>query len=114
MSPILGTFPALLMVPREGASAGLVFALNIAAFIAIFYFLLIRPQRQEAKRHQEMLAGLKKGDEIVTNGGIIGTVVHAADDRLTIKSGDNARIVVQRARVAGRVGGTEKAEAGKS
>ena len=70
MSPISGTFPALLlMVPREGASAGMVFLLNIAAFIAIFYFLLIRPQRQEAKRHQEMLASLKKGDEIVTSGG---------------------------------------------
>jgi preprotein translocase subunit YajC len=114
MSPIPGTFPALLlMVPREGASAGVVFLLNIAAFVAIFYFLLIRPQRQEAKRHQEMLASLKKGDEIVTSGGIIGTVVHAADDRLTIKSADNTRIVVQRARVAGRMNDGDKAGDGK-
>ncbi|MBT8335922.1 MAG: preprotein translocase subunit YajC [Gemmatimonadetes bacterium] len=101
------------MVPREGASAGMVFLLNIAAFVAIFYFLLIRPQRQEAKRHQEMLASLKKGDEIVTSGGIIGTVVHAADDRLTVKSGDNTRFVVQRARVAGRMNDGDKSDDGK-
>lgn len=115
MSPIPGILPALaLMVPREGAGAGTVFLLNIAAFVAIFYFLLIRPQRKEAKRHQDMLASLKKGDEVVTSGGIIGTVVHAAEDRLTLKSGDNTRIVVQRARVAQRLGDPEGAEAGKS
>lgn len=100
MMPTPGFHPALaLMVPREGAGAGTVMFLQIAAMVAIFYFLLIRPQQKEAKRHREMLAALKKGDEVVTNGGIIGTVVHAAEDRLTIKTGDT-RLVVLRGRVA--------------
>ena len=100
MMPTPGFHPALaLMVPREGAGAGTVMFLQIAAMVAIFYFLLIRPQQKEAKRHREMLAAVKKGDEVITNGGIIGTVVHAAEDRLTIKTGDT-RLVVMRGRVA--------------
>lgn len=100
MMPTPGVHPALaLMVPREGAGAGTVMILQLVAMGAIFYFLLIRPQRLEAKRHREMLAAIKKGDEVVTNGGIVGTVVHAAEDRLTLRTGDT-RVVVQRARVA--------------
>jgi preprotein translocase subunit YajC len=66
----------------------------------IFYFLLIRPQSKERQRHEQMLAGVKKGDEIITNGGIIGTVVHAEENRLTVKTGDNTRITVDRSRLA--------------
>jgi preprotein translocase subunit YajC len=54
---------------------------------AIMYFLLFRPQRKEQQRHQEMLAA-QEGDEIVTAGGIIGTVVHAEPDRVTIRSSE--------------------------
>lgn len=115
MLPTPGFLPALvLMVPREGAGAGTVMLLQIGAMVAIFYFLLIRPQQKEAKRHREMLAALKKGDEVVTSGGIIGTVVHAAEDRLTIKTADSTRLVVQRGRIAGVVGVEDKAEAKKS
>ena len=46
------------------------------------------------------IAALKKGDEVVTNGGIIGTVIHVQDDRLTIKTDENTRLVVERARIA--------------
>lgn len=100
MMPTPGFHPALLlMVPREGAGAGTVMVLQLVAMGAIVYFLLIRPQRQEAKRHREMLAAIKKGDEVVTNGGIVGTVVHAAEDRLTLRTGDT-RVVVMRGRVA--------------
>jgi preprotein translocase subunit YajC len=69
------------------------------AFIAIFYFILIRPQRQQAKKHEELLKGLKKGDEIVTSGGIVGEVIHVKENLLTIKSGE-AKLVVERERVA--------------
>jgi preprotein translocase subunit YajC len=67
---------------------------------AIFDFLMIRPQAKERKRHDEMLKGLKKGDEIVTSGGIIGKVVHVDENRLTVKTGENTRITVDRAKVA--------------
>jgi len=89
-----------LIAPREGGNATLVFAIQMVAIFAIFYFLLIRPQRKEADRHRSMLEALKKGDEVVTAGGIIGTVVHAEPDRVTIKTGENTRIVVERARIA--------------
>ena len=68
--------------------------------VVIFYFLLIRPQTKERQRHEDMLKALKKGDEIITNGGIIGTVVHVEETRLTVKTGDNTRLTVDRGRIA--------------
>ena len=67
---------------------------------AIFYFLLLRPQAKERQRHDKMLKELKKGDEIITNGEIIGRVVHVDESRLTVKTGDNTRLTVDRSRVA--------------
>ena len=84
---------------QQSGGAISVFVLQIAAFIAIFYFILIRPQRQQAKKHAEMLKQVKRGDEIVTSGGIVGEVVHVKDNRLTIKSGE-AKLVIERERVA--------------
>ncbi len=86
---------------QQSGGAISVFILQIAAFIAIFYFILIRPQRQQAKRHEEMLKQVKRGDEIVTSGGIVGEVVHVnvKDNRLTIKSGE-AKLVIERDRIA--------------
>lgn len=92
----------LLMVPREGGNAATALFLQMAAFAAIFYFLLIRPQKKEQDRHKEMLASIKKGDEIITGGGIIGKVLEAKEDRLTVKSGEST-VVVERARVARRI-----------
>lgn len=91
---------ALLAAPREGGNATLIFLMQMAAIFFIFYFLLIRPQRKEQERHRTMIDQLKKGDEVVTNGGIIGTVIHTQEDRLTIKTGENTRIVVERGRIA--------------
>jgi len=87
----------------------MIFLMQMVAIFAIFYFLLIRPQRKEQDRHRTMIAELKKGDEVVTNGGIIGTVVHVQEDRLTIKTGENTRLVVERARIARVVTGEEPA-----
>lgn len=96
------------MVPREGGNAATALFIQMAAFAAIFYFLLIRPQKKEQDRHKAMLAAIKKGDEIVTGGGIVGKVVDVKDDRLTVQSGES-KFVVERARVARRLGD----EAGK-
>lgn len=91
---------ALLAAPREGGNTTAIFLLQMVAIFVIFYFLLIRPQRKDQARHRTMIEELKKGDEVITGGGIIGTVVHAQDDRLTIKTGENTRLVVERARIA--------------
>ncbi len=91
---------ALLAVPREGGAGSTIFMVQMVLIFAIFYFLMIRPQAKERQRHEEMLKILKKGDEIVTSGGIIGKVVHVDENRLTVKTGDNTRITVDRGRVA--------------
>ncbi|HSH76804.1 MAG TPA: preprotein translocase subunit YajC [Longimicrobiales bacterium] len=87
-------------VPREGGNAGTIFMVQMVLIFAIFYFLLIRPQAKERQRHEQMLAKVKKGDEIVTNGGIIGTIVHVEEKRLTLRTGENTRITVDRSRIA--------------
>lgn len=78
---------------------------------AIFYFVLLRPQQKQKKEHDTMLRSLRKGDEIVTSGGVIGEVTYIAqqtkdgnpvvslDDRITIKSGDT-RLIIERGRIA--------------
>ena len=78
---------------------------QIVAIMAIFYFLLIRPQRKERQRHQEMLGTLVKGDRVMTNGGILGQIVHATDAELTIKTAENTRIVIDRGHVARKLDG---------
>jgi len=90
----------LFAVPREGGNAGTIFMVQMVLIFAIFYFLLLRPQAKERKRHETMLQAVKKGDEIVTNGGIIGKVVHVEEKRLTIRTGDNTRLTVDRTRIA--------------
>jgi preprotein translocase subunit YajC len=102
----------LFAVPREGGNSSVIFLVQMVLIFVIFYFLLLRPQAKERKRHDEMLKAIKKGDEIVTNGGIIGKVVHVEEKRLTIKTGENTRLTVDRGRIASilDVRGEEKAE----
>ncbi len=82
----------------------------LVSFVAIFYFLLIRPQRQQQKSHEQMVAGLKRGDEIATMGGIVGRIVHVKEDRLTIKTGDDTRLVIERDKVSKKLGRGEDEE----
>jgi len=100
--------PALLaaIAPAPGGAPGgaTVLLLQIVAIGLVFYFLIIRPQSQARKQHERLLAGLKKGDEVTTSGGIIGKVKDIKEDRITIESG-SATLVVERARIV-RVGQT--------
>jgi preprotein translocase subunit YajC len=81
-------------------SSMLPFIIQLVAIIFIFYFLLIRPQRKLAAKHQDLLSKLARNDEVVTEGGIIGTVVHLEDDRVTLRTGENTRIIVLRSKIA--------------
>ena len=63
---------------------------------AIFYFLLIRPQQKKAKMHKEMIAAVKKGDKIVSNGGIHGLVTGISDDTVTIEVAPKVRVKISR------------------
>ena len=93
-------FELLWAVPREGGNAGAIFLIQMLLIFGIFYFLLIRPQSKERHRHEQMLQKIKKGDEIVMSGGIIGKVVHVEEKRLTLKTGENTRVTVDRTRIA--------------
>jgi preprotein translocase subunit YajC len=62
--------------------------------IAIFYFLLIRPQQQRAKKHSAMLAGLKRGDTVVTSGGLVGKVNKVLDDEIALDLSETVRVRV--------------------
>ena len=93
--------------PTTGGGAGLNMLIAYAAIFALFYFLFIRPGQKQRKAHEERIRQVKRGDEIVTAGGVVGEVVHikenqkdgapapTLDDRITIKSAE-ARIVIER------------------
>ena len=68
--------------------------------ILIFYFILIRPQSKRAKAHRELVGGLSKGDEVVTNGGILGKVTDVSEQYATVEIADNVQIKIQKAAVA--------------
>lgn len=68
--------------------------------IAIFYFILFKPEKDKQKRHKEKIAALKKNDEIVTAGGIHGTVVNIKDATLVIRVDDNVRLEIDKEAVA--------------
>lgn len=105
--PILASLAAL--QGGSGALPGMIFMYG--AIFAIMYFLLIRPQQKQKRLHEGLVRALKRGDEIVTAGGIVGEVTHIAqqmkdgeatpsmDDRITIKSGES-RLIVERGRIA--------------
>lgn len=76
--------------------------IQLVLIVAIFYFLLILPQRREQKRHREMLAALKPGDQVSTMGGLVGEIIGFKDEMVTVKSGD-ARVVVERVKIARRL-----------
>jgi len=97
--------------------------LLIAGPLAILYFVFLRPQQIQKRRHEESIMAMKKGDEIITAGGIVGDVVHikalgtdgasTLEDRVTIRSGES-KLIVERGRIA-RVtpAGTAQATAAK-
>lgn len=100
------------LVALQAAGNPLQLIVMYGAIFVIFYFVLLRPQQKQRKAHDELVKQLKKGDEIVTAGGIVGEVLHIApraadgapgmDDRITIKSAES-RLVIERGRIA-RVG----------
>jgi preprotein translocase subunit YajC len=89
------------MAQTAGSSPGGQFAplLMMVVFIAIFYFLLIRPQQKKAKDHQAMVSRLSVGDEVVTAGGILGRVTDVGDTFVTVEIADGVRVKVQKVQV---------------
>ena len=82
----------------QGTDAGgsLFSLLPLVVIFVLFYFLLIRPQQKRAKQHKEMVAALKKGEEIVTNGGLLGKVTEVSDNFVTVEVSSGLNVRIQR------------------
>jgi preprotein translocase subunit YajC len=117
-----GILSALFLLQFGGGGGGMgslsPFLVQVILILGIFYFFLIRPQAQQKKKHEEALRSIKRGDRIVTFGGILGEVVHIREvstgegatprpmeDEITIKSAES-RLVVERGKIARIVGGS--------
>jgi preprotein translocase subunit YajC len=117
-----GILPALLLLQFGSGGGGMgslsPFLIQVVLILGIFYFFLIRPQQQQKKKHEDALRSIKRGDRIVTFGGILGEVIHVREvstgegatarpmkDEITIKSAES-RLIVERGKIARIVGGT--------
>ena len=78
------------------AQSPLVNLMPIILIFVIFYFLLIRPQKKTQEVHKKMIAALKKNDEVITSGGIHGTIVNVKESSVVLRVDDNTKIEVQK------------------
>ncbi len=76
----------------------------LGLMMGIFYFILIRPQQKKQRQHQEMLKALKTGDQIVTAGGIFGTILEIDEHKVKLKIADNVKIELARGSIQTRIG----------
>lgn len=84
-----------------GGGSGLEAMFPLILIFVVFYFLLIRPQQKKAKEHKAMLEAVRRGDKVVTGGGIIGTVTKVSDDQeITVEIADGIKVRVQRGLLA--------------
>ncbi len=87
-------------MPQATAASPLLNLLPLVLIFVVFYFLLIRPQKSKEKEHQNILSKLAKNDDIVTTGGIHGTIVNVKDKTVTLRVDDNVKIEVEKNCVA--------------
>ncbi len=79
-----------------GGDPGFISLLFPILLLVVFYFLLIRPQTKRAKEHKQMIEAIKKGDEVVTSGGVLGRVIEVGDNFLEVEVADNVHLKVQK------------------
>jgi preprotein translocase subunit YajC len=84
-----------------GQGSGFGAFIPLILMFAIFYFLLIRPQQKKAKQHKELLSALKKGDRVVSSGGLHGVITGLSDDIVTMEIAPKVRVKVSRASISG-------------
>ncbi|UEM01451.1 preprotein translocase subunit YajC [Skermanella rosea] len=100
----------------DGAgAAGLMSFLPLILIFVVFYFLLIRPQQKKLKEHKSMLEALRRGDRVVTGGGIVGTITKVGtDDELVVEIAEGVRVRVLRSTINMVLAKTEPAKGGRT
>ncbi len=91
---------AVASAPAPAQQSPLISLMPLALIFVIFYFLLIRPQKKQQKAQAAMIEGLEKNDDVVTSGGIHGTIVNLQGDVITLRVDDNTRIKIQKSAVS--------------
>ena len=110
ITTVIPTLLLALQAPAGGSTSFTPLLIQFGLIIAIIYFIMLRPQQKQRQQHEAALRELKRGDEVVTAGGIVGTVIHipetpkdstkkGLDDRVTIRSGES-KLVVERGRIS--------------
>ncbi len=100
--------PAYAQAAAGGGGSGLEAFLPLILIFVVFYFLLIRPQQKKMKDHKNMLGALRRGDKVVTGGGIIGTVTKVFDDdEVSVEISDGIKVRVQRSLISSVLSKTE-------
>lgn len=84
----------------SGGGGGLISILPMVLIFVVFYFLLIRPQQKRAKEHRAMVAAVVKGDEVVTNGGVLGKVTQVDDNFVSVDIASGVNVKVQRSAIS--------------
>lgn len=89
------------------AGGGMLTFLPLILLFAVFYFLLIRPQQKRAKQHKQFMQNLKKGDTVITSGGLYGKITGITDEAITIEIAEKVRVKVSRSAVVDYVKGEQ-------
>ena len=103
--------PAFAQAAGAPAGAGgLISFVPILLIFVIMYFLMIRPQQKKVKEHKAMVAALRRGDQVVTSGGVIGKVTKVADNEVELEIAPNVKVKVVRPTISQVLSKTEPAE----
>ena len=101
---------AIALLQSSGGAAAIANFLPIAAIGLVFYFLVIAPANKQRKKQQEMLSTLKKGDQVLTTGGIYGTIQGVEPEAVYLRIADNVKVKVARSAISGVVTGESESQ----
>ena len=104
MNGLLNSTPLLLSQASQtmpSYAEGLISFLPLVVIFAIFYFLLIRPQKQKQQQHQQLLTNLKRGDKVITTGGMYGTIESVGENSFQLKIANQVKVKISKSAVAG-------------
>lgn len=103
--------PAYAQAGGQAAGNPIGMIIMLGLIVLIFYFLLIRPQQKRMKQHRDMVASLRRGDRVVTGGGLVGTITKASDDDyITVEIAEGTRVQVQKNTIQSVLSKTEPAK----